>query len=267
MRRYVSDREFLRSGLVVGIGDQLIGSGLARGAAARGKRIAFGDGVKIRWDQNSPVIFRNNPNIAPPGSEKATDIEWLHYYKGNRLYSRGGNGKWIFNYDFRVTPGEIYFDASEEVPVEESELILIEPNVPNKPCAPNKQWPLSRWQEIVDELTALGFMVRQFDYGGPNKVAPGIRTPSFRHAAALLKHARMAILHEGGLHHAAAAVGCTAVVLFGGFVPPEVLGYDQHINLTGGTYACGTFARCQHCVDAMNNISVDDVLDACERML
>lgn len=250
----------------MGLGDQLIATGLARGAAARGKRIAFGDGKTIKWDHNSPTIFRNNPNIAPPGSERSADLEWINYYKGSRIYSRAGDGRWIFNYDFRVKPGELYFDASEEAPIEECDLILIEPNVPNKPCGPNKQWPIKKWLDLVDQLNLSGFTVMQFEYGRPNKIARGVHTPTFRQAAALMKHARMAILHEGGLHHAAAAVGCPAVVLFGGFVPPRVLGYDMHINLTGCAEACGRFNSCPHCVEAMDRISVDDVLDACERV-
>ena len=250
----------------MGIGDQIIATGLAKGAADRGKRIAFGDCQRIRWDHNSPLIFRNNPNIASPGNERAPDIEWIPFYKGSRLYNKAGDGRWIFNYKFRCTPGELYFGADEEVRVcdDNLNLILIEPNVPKKPCAPNKQWPVDQWKRLVAELTWEGFTVRQFEYGGTNRVAPGVETSSIRQAAALMKHARLAILHEGGLHHVAAAVGCPAVVLFGGFVPPEVLGYTSHANLTGGAKACGTFTRCQHCIDAMHNITVENVLHACE---
>jgi hypothetical protein len=251
----------------VGIGDQIIATGMAKGFAARGKRAAFGDGTKIRWDHNSPTIFKNNPNVAPPGSERDTDVEWVHYYKGRRRYSQAGPGRWIFNYEFKAELGELFFDPSEEVQFDDQNLILVEPNVPLKPCAPNKQWPVDRWERVVAELTAAGFTVRQFDYGRPNRVAPPIETKSFRHAAALLRKARAAVLHEGGLHHAAAAVGCPAVVLFGGFVPPSVLGYDAHVNLTGGVKACGSFEKCDHCVDAMRRIQTDDVLDACERIL
>lgn len=243
----------------MGIGDQIIGTGLAKGAAVRGKRVALGDGTRIRWDGNSPTIFKNNPNLAPPGSERATDIEWVPFYKGSRMYNKGGTDRWIWNYKFRATPGEIYFDLTEHVALEPN-TVLIEPNVPNKPCGPNKQWAFDRWRVVVEELVRSGFKVRQFDYGRPNVVAPLIRTENFRLAAAYLKQAKLAILHEGGLHHAAAAVGTPAVVLFGGFVPPEVLGYDIHVNLTGGAEACGSFAKCQHCVDAMDRISTEEVL-------
>jgi hypothetical protein len=48
---------------------------------------------------------------------------------------------------------------------------------------------------------------------------------------------------EGGMHHAAAAVGVPAVVLFGGFIPPEIMGYKGQISLTGGATACGNISQ------------------------
>src|SRR6185369_14162072 len=90
----------LGGGCLMGLGDQLMATGLARGAHARGKRIAFGDGRNIIWDANSAAIFRGNPNIARPGSERDRDIEWLPYYKGHRIYNRLGDRKWIWNLDF-----------------------------------------------------------------------------------------------------------------------------------------------------------------------
>jgi hypothetical protein len=246
----------------MGIGDDIIATGLARGAHDRGKRIAFGDGKKIIWGPHSPMIFRGNPNIAPIGSEKANDVEWVNYYKGHRIYNSPAGDRWAWNYDFHVIPGELYLTNGDGTFDEDSNLIIIEPNVPNKPCGPNKQWPIDRFQQVADELSSSGFEVRQFEYGRPNKVAKSIPTPTFRSAAARLKKARLAILPEGGLHHAAAAVGTPAIVLFGGFVPPTVLGYDTHINLTGGVTACGSYNRCKHCFEAMNAITVDEVLDA-----
>ena len=252
----------------MGIGDQIMATGLARGAAERGKRVALGDGKTIRWNAHSEMIFRNNPNIAPPGSERAKNIEWVNFYKGHRIYNSAGANRWVWNYSFKVKPGEFFFGQTEDIYEPDDKLILLEPNVPNKPCWPNKQWPVERWQQLADELMRAGWKVRQFEYGFPTRVAPMASTiGGFRQAAALLKSARLAILPEGGLHHAAAAVGTPAIVLFGGFVPPAVLGYDSHTNLTGGATACGTFSRCQHCVDAMNNITVEDVLTAAQKYL
>lgn len=255
----------------IGLGDQLIASGLARGAAERGKRIAFGDGKKIRWDKNSAEIFRGNKNIATPGSERANDIEWVPFFQGSRLYNTHSHNKWNWNYDFKCIPGEIIF-TPEEVEFAKSVrpgFILIEPNVPWwKSVAPNKDWGRNKYQAVADSLFAEGRDVVQFGAGRDRlKNVRIIETRSFRMACAALSRARMAILPEGGLHHAAAAVGIPAVVLFGGFIPPQVTGYQTHVNLTGGATACGSLTKCQHCRDAMEAITVEEVLASCRAIL
>ncbi len=250
----------------MGIGDDIIATGMAVGAQERGELIAFGDGRQIKWGPHSEMIFRHNPNVARPGQERSSGVKWVPYYKGHRLYNVAGLGRWIWNRKFHVSPGEIYFDG-DSLPEMNRNLILIEPNLPNKPCSPNKEWSAERWKAVAEELSSRGWTVRQFDYGGSSRVAAGIATRAFREAAGWLSSARLAILPEGGLHHAAAAVGLPAVVLFGGFVPPDVLGYGTHVNLTGGAEACGSFQRCQHCVDAMAAITVEEVLASVDEVL
>jgi hypothetical protein len=51
--------------------------------------------------------------------------------------------------------------------------------------------------------------------------------------------AALLISPEGGLHHAAAALGVRAVVIFGGFISPATTGYELHTNLFTGGQACG----------------------------
>lgn len=256
----------------MGAGDNLMGSGMARGAAVRGQRIAFGNGREIIWDHHSAMVFRNNPNVAPPGSERATDLEWLPFYKGHRLYNRREGNRWIWNYEFRAVPGEMFFSDEElEFAAKLAPgFILIEPNVPQfKSVAVNKTWPLDRYQRVAADFMRSGRAVRQFHYPGGQRLmnVPGIKAPSFRHALAALARAAVYVGPEGGLHHGAAAVGIPAVVLFGGFIPPAVTGYAMHANLTGGAAACGSLKRCRHCLEAMKAISVSEVEDACRRYL
>src|SRR4051812_36933697 len=109
-------------------------SGLARGAAVRGKRIAFGDCKKIRWDQNSAKIFQGNPNVAPPGTEQSGNLEWIRFYKGSRLYNTFDqpNNRWIWNLEWRAVPGQIFLTREERVnaAVMKKGFVIIEPNVP-----------------------------------------------------------------------------------------------------------------------------------------
>lgn len=252
----------------MGLGDQMMATGMARGAKARGKRIAFGDGQKIIWDHHSEMIFRGNPNIAPPGSERDGGLQWIPYYRGNRGYNRQVGDRWTWNYDFHASPGEVFFSEQEKAFARHfgSDFVVIEPNVPEfKSVAPNKQWPVARYRELAMRLMADGVKVSQFIYGSGVVIAGArqIKTPDFRHALAVLSKAALYIGPEGGLHHGAAAVGVPAVVLFGGFIPPSVTGYATHTNLTGvETIACGSIQPCAHCKAVMESISVADVLEA-----
>lgn len=256
----------------MGYGDEIMATGLARGACERGKRIAFGDGRRIIRGPWCDQIFRFNPNVAPPGSERDPDIEWVAFYKGNRIYNRLEKGRWIWNMAFKPIPGEIVFDDQEEeiAALLPPDVILIEPNVPqNKSVAVNKQWPLERWQRVADALLADGFNVVQLSYSGMRYRLEGVdfwTTKEFRHALIAMSRARLFIGHEGGLHHAAAAFLVPAVVIFGGFIPPQVTGYDFHINLVGDALACGSLFDCQHCKRALDNITVDQVIDAAKML-
>lgn len=254
----------------------MLGTGLARGAKALGKRIAFGDKHRILWDHHSEQIFRGNPNIAEPGSEKHPDIEWVPFYRGNRIYNRQAGDKWVWNYSFHAIPGEVFLTEAERqvasflIGKTDPPLVIIEPNLPTfKAASVNKQWPIERYRQVAKELNQRGFDVAQFAHGGKVVLshARQIAAPSFRHALAVLEKAALYVGPEGGLHHGAASVSVAAVVLFGGFIPPSVTGYAAHINLTGGADACGSLKPCAHCRDALDRIGVDDVLGAAERQL
>ena len=252
----------------MGIGDEIMGSGMARGAAARGKRIAFGDGRKIKWHANAHMVFRNNPNVAPPGSERhASDLEWIAHYVGCRAYfqpKRPQNGRWGFDTSFRATPGEFFFDTDEEQFGKDAALmqdaIVIEPWIKAQ-ASPNKQWKVDRYRRVATALGQAGYKVVQFEYGlGHISEARPFKPLSFRCAVAAMRRAALYIGGEGALHHAAAAVGIPAVVIFGGFIHPRTTGYAIHTNLFIGNEPCGSRLKCDHCTNAMNAIGVDLVV-------
>jgi hypothetical protein len=184
----------------MGLGDNLMATGFAKGAAKHGKRIAFGNGETILWDQYSEQIFQYNPNIARPGDEGASDLEWIPFYKGNRLYNKHDLAKerWIWNYDFKAVPGEMFFTEKELKFAKGfgNGFVLIEPHVPTyKGCAPNKTWSLNRYRNVVQMLKIKGHDVRQFSHAGDALPGVGaIHAPTFRHALTPCKHCEEAML-------------------------------------------------------------------------
>lgn len=259
----------------MGYGDNLMASGMARGARRRGVRIAFGDRRNIIWDKHSEEIFLGNPNVARPGDEGSADLEWLGYYKGSRLYNRHDHERrrWVWNYDFRPEPGEMFFDAREIAAGKRygAGFVLIEWHVEAwKHSSVNKDWGLARYQAVADGLGGAGYTVAQFQHHAdlPQlQRVRSLRSRSFRDALSIMENAAAYIGPEGGLHHGAAAVGTPAVVLFGGFIPPLVTGYPDHVNLTGGAEACGSLTPCHHCRTALDAISPEEVIDALKTRL
>lgn len=251
----------------MGFGDEILATGLARGACERGKKIAFGDGRKIIWGPWSAEMFKDNPNIALPGQEHGKNVEWIDHYKGHRLYNNLENGRWHWNMDFRATPGQFYFDEAEKKLQTQSGFIVIEPNVPWwKPVAPNKDWGESNYIQLAKELYDRGCKLVQFKHRNTRRIIPDaklVEHDQFRKSISVLSKAALYIGPEGGMSHAAAAVGISGVVIFGGFIPPAVTGYGSHINLTGGVEACGNIQPCVHCKRAMEAITVDEVLSSC----
>jgi ADP-heptose:LPS heptosyltransferase len=77
---------------------------------------------------------------------------------------------------------------------------------------------------------------------------------------------------EGGLYHAAAALGIPAVAIFGGWVSPANQGYDgedivnlyEHMN---GESPCGQRVPCPHCRAALDRITPQTLIQHIRRRL
>ena len=213
-------------------------------------------GPRAEWNP----LFEGNPYLL---KKPTPDCLVLNNYTGNRPYiARIEDGRTIFS-KYKVRPGEIYLKfserhwASKKVPDEP--FIVVEPHTKGQVYAQNKSWGHERYQAVVSAVPLKWVQI------GPKKTLKGvhfIQTPTFRDACAVLEKAHLFLGGEGGLHHAAAALGVPAVVIFGGCASPAVTGYDGHINLSYGE-PCGSMRPCPHCVEAMSKITVDQVVQSC----
>ena len=83
-----------------------------------------------------------------------------------------------------------------------------------------------------------------------------------------MKYCNLYLGPEGGFSHAAAALSKPGVVIYGGWIPPQIIGYDFHENLYVDIEGspCGIRDReCDHCKKCMDLITVDNVINAVER--
>lgn len=214
---------------------------------------------KYRWHP----AWDNNPRIVP--REVRGDFqEFYPRTNGMRPYCSAKSGKqWTWK-PYSPPKGELYFSSNElEAGEKHKGLVIVEPRL--KPGAsPNKDWGWARWNKLAWLLRKRGIIVTQLGaHPEPLLQQVGyVSTPTMRHAAAIMAKARAAVLTEGGLHHVAAAVGTPAVVIYGGYISPEVTGYKDQVNLfTGGGLGCGMRVHCNHCAEAMAAITPEEVVE------
>lgn len=228
---------------------------MAAGEVRRsGKRTAILDKRgKHRWHE----LWEGNPLIARPGERyEAT----LQNGSGCRPYIASfDDTRWTFC-EYEPYPAQIYFTAAERrFGSSHAGYVVIEPMIKAK-ASPNKFW--SHWQEVVDAMPYIAWA----QFGGELRGARRIPTATFRLACAVLENSLAYVGPEGGLHHAAAAVGIPAVVIFGGFVSPAQTGYTTHRNLFTGGEPCGMRIPCNHCRDAMDRITPAMVINELESL-
>lgn len=237
--------------------------------------MALGRAEREYYATSKPVLICN-------GQGKAREHEaWagspcVGHGGGRIIDSSGGhrpyikqfvNYKSIFNIDHVARAGRVYFDESY-LPQRrlEKPYIVVSPHIKAN-ASPNKSWGFERWQRVVDGLDC---RVYQLLADPSERVLEGveaIKTPSFKHAIAIIAGAACVICNEGGSHHMAASYGVPAVVVFGGFTPVSVTGYEFHHNIGTDLGYCGSWKRCDHCQQAMKMITCEEVLEKTLLML
>lgn len=226
--------------------------------AQTGRRVmVVGRSGAIAWSE----VFEGNPKILKRPERNAL-----------RLINAGGVRPYIAAKSpthwrwklWDISPGELFLnDAERAFAAAHAGRILIEPNT--KESGSNKAWIWSRWQELVDRG---GDFIQVGGSGAPRLTGVKfVETVTFRQACAVLAVSRAFVGAEGGLHHAAAALGIPAVVLFSEFIEPLYTGYKTHRNLRHAGPPCGSRIPCAGCRESMEKISVDEVSANLEQLL
>ena len=238
----------------MGLGDWIMATAQVKELNERtGRHVVVVDRLgRPRWSE----AFENNPRIVrmPAGNEAR-----LLNAGGARPYIREKSpARWVWK-KWDIQPGEIYLSPGEQAYGERygAGAIIVEPNtkVPNG----NKAWLPERWRELVARRPDLPW-VQIGDATAPR--LPGVRyvqTDSARHAFGMIAAARVFVGTEGALHHAAAAFGTRAVVLWSEFISPVFTGYATQRNVRKVATVCGSRLPCKGCRESMEAITVDEV--------
>lgn len=228
----------------------------------------------VRWSE----MWQGNPAIATPADvASGREVQRIVNGVGARPYIRypftAEKGMRFTDWRARDHVGRLYLTPDELaigrlIRHEVGPFVLLEPDV--KPLStPNKRWGLSRYAELVAALPEITFVRAHGDECEPFQGVRNVHTAKFRDACGVLAASDGYVGNEGGFHHAAAALGLPAVVIFGGFISPKTTGYSSHVNLadTGPRSPCGRWQPCSHCERAMARISVERVAEAVRQMV
>lgn len=202
-------------------------------------------------------VFENNPKIttrANRGHQPLYNAAGLRPYIVAKAPDRWTWKPWA------IEPGELYLTPAERgFAAPFAGCVMVEPNVKENGHT-NKAWPWDRWQALVDAVDVPFIQcVPPGARGLVHRRVWRIETPTFRYACAVLAVSKAFVGTEGGLHHAAAALGIPAVVLFSEFISPAITGYRTHRNIHHAGEPCGSRLPCAGCAAAMNAITVDEV--------
>ena len=246
----------------MGLGDWIMATAQVRELNERtGRRVLVVDRMgRQRWSE----AFENNPRIVAQGEltpQVQRDAARLLNAGGARPYIKAKTDSHWFWQQWNILPGELYLTDLEVARglVVGAGAVVVEPNT--KVADGNKAWPFERWQELVN---AVDVPWVQVGVAGSRRLAGNVRfvPTTVREAFAVVAAARLFVGTEGALHHAAAALGTRAVVLWSEFIAPVFTGYATQRNIRKTTAVCGARYPCESCRAAMAAITVDEVAAA-----
>ena len=238
------------------------------------------------------VIYDHNPNISDCRSlDKSKKIHLIDHHQLNRPYidyTNSTKSKYIWNNNFKPTPGELYFNNEEltlankimqdaktfwkdkhpnkdyhgKIFLETSSTKIDHKNWSLKHF--NKDWSKQNWEKLIDKLKDYYLIIQSTHHKTiKNNHVFKTNKMNFRVACATMDLCDLYVGPEGGFSHVAGALNKSAVVYYGGWIDPNIIGYDFHTNIyyKNKNSPCGMYReKCNHCEEARNKISVEHFL-------
>ena len=244
------------------------------------------------------VIYENNPNISDCRDlDLKQPIHVIDYHPGNRPYidyAKSTSSRYVWNKKYKPIPGEIYFSTKEINDAKKiindakvywkknnikkyKNIIFIESSstkLNDKQFSikhKNKDWGYNNWTKLINKIKENNLVLHS-SHNQTKSIEAIFSTgkTSFRLACAILSLCDMYVGPEGGFGHVAAALRKKAVLYFGGWIDPDVIGYDFHENIyfKNAKSPCGEYKNiCQHCEEARKKITVEIILKKINNLL
>lgn len=232
------------------------------------------------------IIYENNPNISDCRNlDINKPIHIIDYHPGNRPYidyKKSNSETYVWNEKFKPEAGEIFFSEKENINaksiIEDAKtfwnknnskkyknIIFLETSstkINDKQFNIkhiNKDWGFNNWNSLAKKLKN-DFLIIHSLHSKTKKI-DGVFAPhniDFRLACSVMNNCDLYIGPEGGFGHVAAALNKKAILYFGGWITPKVVGYDIHENIYFDDIEspCGHYKKiCKHCDTARQKIN------------
>lgn len=271
----------------MGLGDDIMATAVAKIEKEKypDRQIVIGDFEKKLGYES--IIYKNNPYITDQKDlDKNKIVHFVNIHKNNRPYinlEKTNSKNYVWNENFKILVGQIFFskteiDISKKI-IENAKLFWNKKNKKNFKGIifiessstkfsekayfykqKNLDWGYDNWLKLVKELSQ-DFLFIQSVHKETVKL-PNIFycETDFRAASSVINECDLYIGPHGGFAHAAAALGKKAVIYFGGWVSPNILGYDFHKNIfvdIDGSPCGAKGYECQHCIECKKLITID----------
>ena len=283
----------------MGYGDDLLVTKIAASEKKKypNRQIVIGN-IKKNNASHS-IVYDNNPNIADCRKlDKNKPIHLIDYHPENRPYidyKKSTNKKYVWNSNYKAIPGELFFSNEE---IDNAKKIINDANkfwkIKNKLSKPlgiifletnsikiehknfsikhkNKSWGENNWIDLVNHLKDNYLLISSVhQYSLKIEGVYISDSMDFRLASSLMNLCDIYLGPEGGFSHVAGALGKKAVVYYGGWIDPKIIGYSFHENLyyEHPSSPCGLYRDiCNHCDEARKSITVKTFMDSIKKIL
>ncbi|MDA3814671.1 MAG: glycosyltransferase family 9 protein [Candidatus Cloacimonetes bacterium] len=189
--------------------------------------------IECKW----PELFDNNP-LVDWVTRRHINMTKRHIKPKYRILpntrdsvykqiSQYSSEKEIFYPEIYLTKTEIEAEA-QKFPFP---YIAICPVGKAKFSANRKEWGIEKFQRVVDNFPNIKFIQIGSQNNPLMENVIDARGLAIRESAAVLKNAGFFIGLEGGLMHLAKAVNIRSVIIYGGFIKPELSQYKENLNI------------------------------------
>lgn len=262
----------------MGLGDDVIFLGEANHLHQQtGKNITplYGSGWSVLFDNVNFISKSGGVTLNARDTNQSSQYH-VDYYVQSKKQSLTGVQLQLRPYQpkrFAIPLTDEENQYADEVLKDINQFVVVNPDYKSSFFSQNKNWGFEKYQQVVDKLSKDITVIRVKPGGKftePNlNNAINIDCKDIRKQIAVWSRAKFGLTFDGLMVHVLSGYNIPVVNIMGGLISPNIVSYPGNINLyyNHPDTPCGATYDCPHCREANLNITVDQVYQACQKLL